>query len=168
MDHFSGFRKVAFCSGRKQFKGTTKLPKYSNLVNKSGFVNEVCICKNMSRCTNKKMWKSPSELYGHRNVVGIAYLLERAWQRKLHRDVIRIDVSSLSGSSDNFSEPCRVQNMFFRTWLLKLIAKSSAVNFLYTQEKILAQHVRVNGQSSSCLEMTGTEVLITLDLMSHP
>ena len=76
MDHFSGFRKVAFCSGRKQFQGTTKLPKYSNLVNKSGFINEVCICKNMSIYTNKKMSKSPWELYGHRTVVGIDYLLE--------------------------------------------------------------------------------------------
>lgn len=60
--------------------------------------NEVCICKNMSRYTNKKMSKSPWELYGHRTVVGIDYLLESMFDNgQLHRDVIMIDISLLVG-----------------------------------------------------------------------
>lgn len=125
----------------------------------------VRICQDVR---TKRCERVPLSFMGIEMLLELTIYLNVLDNGQLHRDVIKIDVSSLSGSSDNFSEPCRVQNMFFRTWLLKLIVKSSAVNFLYTQEKILAQHVRVNGQSSSCLETTGTEVLITLDLMSHP
>lgn len=125
----------------------------------------VRICQDV---LTKRCERVPGSFMGIELLLELTIYLKVFDNGQLHRDVIMIDVSSLLVSSYNFSEPCRVQNTLFRTWLLQLIVKSSALNFLYTQEKILAQHVRVNGQSSSWLKVTGTEVLVTLDLMSHP
>ena len=136
--------KWHFGSGRQQFQETTMVLKYSNLVNKSGFIDKVCVCKSMSRCTNKKMWKSPWDLYGQRTTVGIDYLSKVLNNRQLCRDVIKIDAFSLLVSYYNFSGPFRVQNVFLRARLLKLIVESRTLNLFYanthTGKDITAAH----------------------------